>query len=123
LGTPKDNIQDMLAKRRGMQGEKMHLAKLTEPQIAAIRADDRTSKEIAPEYGVCWSSIAGIKAGRTWQHLGGDVSTAPRAKITEAMVRAIREDGRTNFDIADHYGLSFQQVSRIKRRERWAHVV
>jgi hypothetical protein len=46
----------------------------------------------------------------------------PQSKLTEDHVRAIRNDARTNFEIAREYGISFQQVSRIKRGERWGHI-
>ena len=44
------------------------------------------------------------------------------AKLTESQVRAIRDDVRSLATIGSDYGMSFQQISRIKRRERWAHV-
>lgn len=115
-GTAKDNSLDMARKERAGRN------KLTGEQVAAIRADPRTTKEIAPDYGVHWSNIASIKAGATWVHVGGARPRRKKAKLTDDQVRAIRKDSRTGFEIADEYGLSYQQVSRIKRRERWAHV-
>ena len=44
------------------------------------------------------------------------------SKVTEEIVRAIRSDTRSGDAVARDHGLSFQQVSRIRRRERWAHV-
>lgn len=45
------------------------------------------------------------------------------AKLTDEQVHAIRADTRINTVIAADYGISFQQVSRIKRRQRWAHLL
>jgi len=44
------------------------------------------------------------------------------AHLTEADIRAIRKDGRTQVAIAADYGVSQAQVSNIKRREQWGHV-
>jgi hypothetical protein len=115
-GTAKDNSLDMARKERAGRN------KLTGEQVAAIRADPRVTKEIAADYGVHWSNIAAIKAGVTWVHVGGATPRRKKAKLTDDQVRAIRQDARTGFEIANEYGLSYQQVSRIKRRERWTHV-
>lgn len=45
-------------------GEKSPFAKLTDTQIAAIRADNRTHLSIAREYGVTRGHISRIKAGK-----------------------------------------------------------
>ena len=44
------------------------------------------------------------------------------SKLTEADVLAIRIDGRGLGAIADEYGVGKMQISRIKRRKRWAHL-
>ena len=41
-------------------------AKLTQEQVRAIRADTRTHREIADEYGVARATIARIKTGKQW---------------------------------------------------------
>lgn len=115
-GTAKDNSLDMARKERSGP------SKLTGEQVAAIRTDQRTTKEIAPDYGVHWSNIAAIKAGVTWVHIPGAVQRKPKTSLSDDQVRAIRKDPRTGYDISAEYGLSYQQVSRIKRRERWAHI-
>jgi hypothetical protein len=116
-GTAKDNSLDMASKERAGRN------KLTGEQVVAIRADPRVTRGIAADYGISQSNVSCIKAGKTWVHLGGSVPQHRRAKLTDDQVRAIRKDSRTGFVIADEYGLSYQQVSRIKRRERWADVV
>jgi hypothetical protein len=45
-----------------------------------------------------------------------------RARLTVDQVRAILEDTRSGRKIAPDYGISYQQVSRIKRKEKWNHV-
>lgn len=43
-------------------------------------------------------------------------------KLTEGDVRAIRVDGRRQYDIADAYGINQSTISRIKNGHKWAHV-
>jgi hypothetical protein len=44
------------------------------------------------------------------------------AKLTEADVRAIRADTRSQRIIASTFGVSQAQVNRIKMRKRWEHL-
>jgi len=44
------------------------------------------------------------------------------AKLTEAQVRAIRADNRLQREIAAEYGVRENTISRIKSRQRWAHI-
>ena len=44
-----------------------------------------------------------------------------QSKLTESAVRAIREDTRTQKEIAADHGISQAHVSDIKRRKFWAH--
>lgn len=46
----------------------------------------------------------------------------PGVRLTRSQVIAIRGDARTQPDIAADYGISFQQVSKIKLRQRWGHI-
>jgi hypothetical protein len=48
---------------------------------------------------------------------------AAKAKLTEDDVRAIRRDPRTHEEIGRSYGISNQNVSWIKARKGWKHVV
>lgn len=51
------------------RGEKCGKSKLTEAQVLAIRADPRTQKQIAVDYGVHRSQIGVIKRKQQWKHL------------------------------------------------------
>lgn len=62
LGTHLDNMTDMVAK--GRVGRKLDAA-----QVLAIRADPRTSREVAPDYGVGARQIRRIRARDDWSHL------------------------------------------------------
>lgn len=66
--TPKNNHADKLKHGTSNTGERCNWAKLTKVQVIAIRADTRTQKEIAVEYGVQQSQISRIKNGIRWIH-------------------------------------------------------
>jgi hypothetical protein len=72
LGSPADNSRDMVSRRRQAYGERNSQAKLTEAQVAAIRATYiRGSKEfggaaLARRYGVSEQNISSIIHNRMW---------------------------------------------------------
>lgn len=80
LGTIADNNADRDRKGRGRwvkvpahvkaRGSRHGSAKLSEHAIPAIQSDPRPQRAIAAEYGVSQSTIARIKAGRMWRHVG-----------------------------------------------------
>lgn len=71
LGDNKANTADMFAKRRqhSRKGECSGMAKLTDVKVLSIRADTRTQKEIAAEYGVDQSLVSYVKARKIWNHV------------------------------------------------------
>jgi hypothetical protein len=69
LGTHLDNKRDSIAKGRHRPGGVWHVAKLTEDQVRAIRADQRCYSTIASEYGVTTANIYSIRKRRSWKHL------------------------------------------------------
>lgn len=75
LGTQQDNLRDMTEKgRRGTRapaGELQARAKLTWAQVQQIRADTRTAKLIAADYGVSPTQIWSIKNHKTWKNGNG----------------------------------------------------
>ena len=71
LGTMGDNNRDRDAKRRQARGERVHLAKLTAPDIPVIRA--RAANEahatIAADYGVTRQAVTLVVRRQTWKHI------------------------------------------------------
>lgn len=51
------------------QGEKSHHARLTDDQVRTILIDPRMQKDIAVDYGVARTTIAGIQQRRKWAHI------------------------------------------------------
>lgn len=68
-GTHDDNMADMVARGRASHGERHWFAKLTDADIRAIRADPRSNRKIAADYGIDPSLISGIKNRKTWRHV------------------------------------------------------
>ena len=48
---------------------------------------------------------------------------APRGRLSETDVRAIRQDTRKHAEIAAQYGIGTAMVSKIKCRTRFAHII
>lgn len=71
LGTNADNVRDRDAKHRhkALRGSRVKHSKLTEEQVAAMRRDPRTSREIANEYGMSYTHIIDIRKRRMWKHV------------------------------------------------------
>jgi hypothetical protein len=71
LGTPKQNFDDMVEKRREKirearkRGHLSHAAKLSLNQMLAIKADTRSQRAIARHYGVGKTTVFHIKNGNT----------------------------------------------------------
>lgn len=65
LGTHKENMDDMAAKGRGMQGG----AKLTEGDVREIRATGNPSRDLARMFGVTPTIIRQIKRRTAWAHV------------------------------------------------------
>lgn len=73
LGTPADNMADMVAKGRGRaqfgRGEEHPSAKLNADLVREIRgrlANGETQQSIADAYGVTLTAISAIALGRNW---------------------------------------------------------
>lgn len=69
LGTPQDNIDDMVRKGRHQHGENHPLAKLTDDQVRQIRADKRKLDDIAREVGLRPNTISRIKTRAIFSHV------------------------------------------------------
>lgn len=76
LGTPADNMADMVKKRRTGRrenaGSNNPSSKLTESEVDMIRVDSRSPKAIAEHYGVSRSTVYNIRNGHVWKRLGDD---------------------------------------------------
>ena len=71
LGTQAENLRDMRIKRRDNppRGSRHPKARLDESLVARVRADVRSHRRIAKDYGIGKSTVGMIKAGATWIHV------------------------------------------------------
>jgi len=71
LGTQADNVADRetRGRRKGINGEKVGTAKLTAEKVLEIRSSKLSYSVLANKYNVDKSTIALIKAGKSWKHL------------------------------------------------------
>lgn len=72
-GTQLENICDRVSRNRNgaARGTANGSNKLSVEQVRAIRADQRTSREIAREYGISQPTVAAIKCGKIWGWVDG----------------------------------------------------
>jgi hypothetical protein len=88
LGTPKDNSQDMVAKRRQMHGDRHCRASLRADDVAQARricAEKRVSiRSVATKLGVEYKSLVNAVRGRSWRSVDVPPVTALyRRPLTE----------------------------------------
>lgn len=67
LGTDADNAKDCTSKGRMAQGETHYMAKLTAEQVRAIRADSRSGRVVALDYGVTHSTVWWVRQPNAWK--------------------------------------------------------
>ena len=82
LGTPADNLRDMVEKDRSLHGERHPRAKLTDDAVRDIcenyvrNSPDRGLKHFAQKYGVSVATVSHVLQGRVWARVTRPVSTA-----------------------------------------------
>jgi hypothetical protein len=72
IGTHNDNMADKMRKGRGghLRGSAHPNALFEEWEIIAIRAANQTISSLAREYRVSRITIARIRSGKAWAHVG-----------------------------------------------------
>lgn len=71
-GTPRDNVQDMVQKRRHAHGQTSAMARLSEADVLSIRSrrsEGEPIAVIAKDFGTSPMYVSHIVHGRTWRHL------------------------------------------------------
>lgn len=69
LGTHKDNMRDMAAKRRAAAGDQNGSTKLTPQQVCEIRGSLLSQAQLAKDYGVSGGTISNIKTMKNWRNI------------------------------------------------------
>ena len=71
-GTRAENLRDKIRHGTHKQGESVHFARLTEPEVSEIkrlRCRGWTLAALAGRFGVALNTIHYITAGKTWKHV------------------------------------------------------
>jgi hypothetical protein len=138
LGTHADNMADKVAKGRQQHGQTSSAAKLTDADVAAIKAlrGVKTQRETAKQFNITQGHVARIQTGARWVR-SHDAASTPEpcrahqlgekcggSKITEAQALQIIalkgvETGRA---LAARFGISTAQVSNIHLGKAWPHL-
>lgn len=137
LGTPRDNVADMVAKGRNATGLSLPQTKLTAEQVMEIRAAYAvgvTQDELGQKYGVTGAYIcvllSGSKRGALPLHPVADKAAIVHAnksrrtaKLSHQQVREIRSAFHAGLAsqtaLAMRYGVHSSTVSRLVNGERW----
>lgn len=67
IGTRKENVKDMLMKRRQATGERHGRAKLNNESVLEIRSSLESSSKLAARYGVSTEAIREVRVNNTWK--------------------------------------------------------
>lgn len=67
--TPAENIRQQIDRRRHVHGTRTHTCVLSESDVRAIRADQRTLQSIAATYGISFGQVWKIKNRLSWRHV------------------------------------------------------
>jgi transposase len=134
-GTYLENAADRAKHGKNLNGEKNHLAKLTEDDVRAIRRDYKsggvTHQDLADRYGISKHLVYLVIKRKMWRHI--ECSPAEdltrkncAAKLDAEKVKAIRDEfaagGVSKREIALRYGVSDALIGCIVRRKFWRHV-
>jgi hypothetical protein len=68
-GTHTENMRDKQRHGTQSRGEAHAASKLTEDDVRAIRADKRTGRAIAADFGINQVTVVFIKNRKTWKHV------------------------------------------------------
>ena len=114
----------MKSKGRSIKGETNANSKLTDKDVLDIRNSDEPNKTLAEKYNIGSSTVSDIRSGTTWKHLPPrkDKYISPMFKLTDQKALEILNSNESNIDLAQKYGVSISQITRIKRGERWRHL-
>lgn len=143
-GTQKDNVQDMMKRKRAAVGSKMPTAKLHEEEVREIKKllKNEHTKIISKKFNVSNSTIAAIKNGRSWKEVEGgskreDFKIFSRmqrdqkgsknkfSRLNENMVKEIKErllKGETVKSIAKDFEVASTTIFSIKQNRTWKQV-
>lgn len=131
LGTYKDNMVDMVNKKRNMnpKGSQCSWSKLNEDQVLKMLELFKNGKncaEVAREFGIDRRSASDIKRGRKWGHIGDRsniLKIRPHKKrINYELAKQIKQlfiEGNTVAEVTKKFNISRSTIDDIKKGRTW----
>lgn len=141
LGTPSDNIADMLAKGRNnpARGATNAMSKLTDEKVIQLRdlyLQGFGYTQLGRQFGVAREVARNAVLGRTWQHVEGAVESFrnphvsgeahPHAKLNASKVKEIRAlalEGWGTRRLSKKYGVSRPAIKAVLKGITWRGVL
>jgi len=122
LGTPLDNVHDMIEKDRHSRGEKNGMATGDELLISQVRAFVGTHQQASDHFSIPRRRIIAYRRGDTWKHLKLEPINSNRRgeesfthKFTDAQYLSVyNEKGKTIRQISVESGMSESLVGKIR---------
>lgn len=144
-GTHRKNAGQTAERDRSAFGARNGMTKMTDAQVAEIRAARAAGVmgiTLAKQYGISKAQVSRIGLGRNWERepdadphkrkavpppMGSRLrgERHPKTKLTEDDVRAIRQAraaGAGSTELAKRYNVSQPTISSIVHRRVWSHV-
>ena len=123
-------------------GARTNHATLTDEQVVALReerAAGASIQSLGTKYGIAWSVVSAICAGKWWTRVGGPRTVGFRSrrsvvhrgervgghKMTEDSVRALRRDrvsGASYRALGEKYGINESAAWGVVNGKTWTHV-
>lgn len=119
LGTPADNIRDMVerGRQRYLEGEAVPHTKLSDGQVLFIREHSQMKGiEVARLLGISRAQVSRIRTGENRKSAPGPIRESDaRLKLSDEQVTFVREHREiTTAEMAHRLGISKTHVSRIR---------
>lgn len=122
VGTLRDNVADMVSKRRQAFGERAAAAVLSADDVLHIRSSSESARALAGRFGVCVAAVEHAKRGHTWPHLSGAKRQRVWRVLTCDDVRHIRSSSESVTALARRFGCSLAAVSNARSGLTWSGV-
>jgi hypothetical protein len=97
--------------------------KVSDEAAAAILESTEAHVVLAERYGVTPAVIHSIRAHNHKKHVPGTSKYISPIRMTPEIVREIRASDELLTVLAERYGFDQSNISLIRNRKRWAHVV
>lgn len=118
MGDAWENARDAMEAGRLSHSKKSMRQRKADALVIKLASSGVTHVTLAERLGVSLSTVA-----RTRRRAGVKVAIGRPRKLTEGDVRAIRQSGETNKELAARYDVTAPNIHAIRQRKTWRHVV